>query len=63
MSFLQKGVDFSVAKVTLELQMSVCLSVRLSVTKTPKHLRIISLMPIMYCAYQAILACFLKHSL
>ena len=31
---------FSVAKVTLESQMSVHLSVRLSVTKTPKPLRI-----------------------
>ena len=32
--------DFSVAKATLELQMSVCLSVRPSVTETPQPLRI-----------------------
>ena len=52
---------FSVAKATLESQMSVCLSIRpsvhLSVTETPQHLRIapsslLTIKPIDYQAYQ-----------
>ena len=39
-SFLSNFVSFSVTKATLQLKMSVCLSIHLSVIKTPQPLRI-----------------------
>ena len=39
---IQNLLTFSVIKATLELQMSACLSVRLSITKTAQPLRIMS---------------------